>query len=488
MFIKKITIQNFRLFSNDKEFEIDNLNTPDNQNEGSGINLFVGENGCGKSTLLEAFVLPLLSYKAESFSLTDFNCPENKCFVNIFSNSDFNYKATIGSTTYKAQGFSFEAGIRAREIKSYLSSIVVNDQKYIRADGEEKPEDGKPDLRVSVNNPWSGSRFNENDILFLDKNRTYQIRPGTYSTTRFDRLMEDFDYQYIKKDSNPFDVNDQIKKISNDIENNFLNEAIYKFKEISGFDLSLSYLHNWNPHKKAFFSVNKENHQQISLESLGSGYEMIFSLLYSFSLSKQGNKQLIVFIDEPELHLHPKLQEDFVKILLEISKTAQIFLTTHSPLFVKQLLNNEKISIHCLKKENEKMKILELEERVLSYLSANEINFIAFGLPTEEYHNELYNELESIFWNDPDNDFRTIKKDTNNNYDNTDSMQIVFDNQFFNKQKGEAIDSPFRVNQNKVTKHTYIRNKIHHSKDNGGLPNYEELRESIKKMRIFYEN
>lgn len=473
MFIKKITIQNFRLFSNDEIFEIDNLNTPDNQNEGSGINLFVGENSCGKTTLLDAFVLPLLSYKAENFSLSDFNDPKNKTCINIFSENEFDFDGTMPNKKYKAKGFSFEAGIRARETKTYLSSIVVSDQKYIKADNQEKPKDGSPDLRTSVNNPFKGSRFNENDILFLDKHRTYQIRSGTYSATKFDRLMEDFDYQYIKKENNPFDVNDKIKEISNDVENNFLNEAIEKFKKISGFDLSLSYLQNWNSHKKAFFSVNKENHQQFSLESLGSGYEMIFSLLYSFSLSKQSNKQLIVFIDEPELHLHPKLQEDFVKILLEVSKTAQIFLTTHSPLFVKQLLNNEKIQIHCLKKENEEVSILELDKRVLPYISANEINFIAFELATEEYHNELYNELESNFWNDPNN--AQLKYG-----------QIIFDNEFFNKQKQEVIDSPFKTTQNKVTKHTLIRNKIHHSNENGGHPNSIELKNSIEKLRTFF--
>ena len=49
MYIKKITVKNFRLFPSDTEFEIDDINAPDNINAGSGLNVFVGENGSGKN-------------------------------------------------------------------------------------------------------------------------------------------------------------------------------------------------------------------------------------------------------------------------------------------------------------------------------------------------------------------------------------------------------------------------------------------------------
>jgi predicted ATP-binding protein involved in virulence len=210
------------------------------------------------------------------------------------------------------------------------------------------------------------------------------------------------------------------------------------------------------------------------------------SLLFLETMAEISKENILILIDEPELHLHPDLQNNFIDHIVSISEKNQFLFSTHSPLFVKQTLNNEngEIQIHCLEKENKEVKILELEKRVLPYISANEVNFIAFGLATEEYHNELYNEIEINFWNDPNNDFKTLKQ--NGSYDNNDCRQIIFDNEFFLKLKQEQVDSPFRTTQNKVTIHTYIRNKIHHSKENGGSPTPQELKQSIEKMRGFF--
>ena len=53
----------------------------------------------------------------------------------------------------------------------------------------------------------------------------------------------------------------------------------------------------------------------------------------------------------------------------------------------------------------------DFAERKLTYISSNETNYLAFNLPTEEYHNELYEELKFKYAED-----WTIKR---------------FDNEFF---------------------------------------------------------
>ena len=368
---------------------------------------------------------------------------------------------------YKGKGFSFLGGIRSKGTSGYLASMVVTDQKYIKADGETKPADNAPDLRLSVNNPWSGSRFSEIEYLILDKNRTFQTRKGTYNDTRFDRIMEDLNYQYIQKENHPVDCNESIKEVKN-LDNKGviigIAEAISKFSEISGNTLKLKLIDNWKPFSNAFFGTEKENLQSIPLNQLGSGYEMIFSLIYSYYLSKKGNKKLIVLIDEPELHLHPKLQSDFIELLLNFSKDSQIILTTHSPLFIKQSMSNSNVQVKILTKTENSVEVANPELAVLPYVSANEVNFIAFKLATEEYHNELYEQLKLIKGEE-----KKIKQ---------------FDNDFFVTENNEPKDSPWLGHQNEVSIHTFLRNQIHHQVENGKAE-YEKLKSSIEKMREY---
>lgn len=461
MFISKVQIKNFKLFKTEDNFEIDNLNIPDSENIGSGLTVVVGENGCGKSTIMEAIALTLLEYKADSFNINDMNDPNIETEITIHADNTFKVKGTFTNTEFEARGFKFIGKTRERNNKNKLLSLTMTDQLYISIDAE-KPKPGSPDLRVSVTNSFGTKRSNELDVLYLDKNRLYQTRAGIYNLTRFDRIMDDFNFQYYKKNENIENLNTILNdKIKKGLENKFLEEAINKFYDISGYSIKLDFIDNYLPFKNANFVVETESNLQVNLSSLGSGYEMIFSLIYSYYMSKQNGKKLIILIDEPELHLHPKLQEKFVDFILEVSRDSQVILTTHSPLLIKQLSYNENIKNIILKKDK---KIKEFEERKLSYISSNETNYLAFELPTEEYHNELYEELKMKFGEE-----MGIKK---------------FDKEFFIKIKNEKALYRWKNEENQVSLHTFIRNQIHHRKENG-IVSIENLKESIEKMRTY---
>ena len=348
-------------------------------------------------------------------------------------------------------------------------SIVVSDQLFIKANDAEKPKDGSPDLRVSVNNPFKGKRFDENDVLILDRNRTYQTRLGTYNPTRFDRLMEDLDYQYIKKNNSVPNLCGTFNSIKDGTESAFLKQAIEKFKEISGDELDLNLIENWRPFNKGFLAITKQNNQQIPLDMLGSGYEMIFSLLLAFYLSQQSGKQLICLIDEPELHLHPALQEKFVEILLEFSKTAQVAVTTHSPLFIKQLLVRKNVGIHILSKDGEGLRLVPLSTGVLPYISSNEINYLAFNLATSEYHDELYGHIQ----------------ETQQKYSEADMHAHLNSKGQINTKKWNREISGIAQGEKDVPLQIFIRNKVHHPENTimqSVSYSPEELKQSIDEM------
>jgi predicted ATP-dependent endonuclease of OLD family len=71
------------------------------------------------------------------------------------------------------------------------------------------------------------------------------------------------------------------------------------------------------------------------IQSLSSGELQILILFTILKFNDTINNSKIIIIDEPELSLHPKWQEDFMKAL-EILTPAdtQIIIATHSPLIV----------------------------------------------------------------------------------------------------------------------------------------------------------
>lgn len=397
MFIKNISIENFRIFKERFRFPDNTIGIPDGRNRGSGLTILVGENGVGKTSILEAMALPLISYKPDSLELNDFSHIGSNVEIEIEADNNFTVKKTIRGD-FQAKGFKFTAKLREQNSSRFMVGTAVNDTLFVPADGESIAA-GSPDLRTAVGNPFVGARFNDNEYMYIDKTRTKNLESGMFSATRFDRILDNFNFQYLQaNDNEPLAVHQAISDLINadGISNELLSEAFSDFKDKTGYDVSLNFLDDALPFKKAYLGFTDLERKQIPISKLGSGYQMFLSLICQQKLSLQSGKKLILLIDEIELHLHPKLQKQLVDILLDFSKTSQIILTSHSPELLKDLQKNKRHKINVLVRDGSDITVNPIKEFVLPMPTISETNFVAFNLASMEYFNELYNHFGEL--------------------------------------------------------------------------------------------
>ena len=134
----------------------------------------------------------------------------------------------------------------------------------------------------------------------------------------------------------------------------------------------------------------------IPITNRGEGVQLkiknaVFRLLTDI---QQKQQQIIFAFEEPETHLHPSAQLEMYETIKTLSENPdyQVIITTHSPYIVKELANDPNSRIIIVKREggSDESTICKLKEKVLPYLSMNEVNYIAFDEPSIEYHIELF--------------------------------------------------------------------------------------------------
>ena len=101
----------------------------------------------------------------------------------------------------------------------------------------------------------------------------------------------------------------------------------------------------------------KIGNEEYKIYDLGEGIHSIILITLPLFLylkkSKEINTSVLVFIEEPEVGLHPKLQRKLINTLLdERFENFQFFFTTHSNHFIDQTMINENVSVYLFDKIN----------------------------------------------------------------------------------------------------------------------------------------
>ena len=387
MYFKSLQVKGFKGFSNSG---VINFSIPDGETPGSGLNIFVGENGSGKTAILKAIsLLTVNSFSGQSkISSSDFYNQSDDGLIDIVGTLEeyINFAMVPPwKQTLKIKEFHVQIKHRDRKTPGKLLS-----PKYTISNVLE-PISRTPSWYKSgeINDFYLGftnDRFDKDEALnvfLFTEDRNKQAKKG-FSTT-FSRVMDDLNWRFLN-DANQQSILEQWNKYREMVIASELGGDIKTaFKENFGRDdlsnVQLELLSLKEPFSEAFFALSsKDNLSQIPLENLGSGIELLFSILFLRQVTDKSKGTIMYCIDEPELSLHPQWQKILFYILKEESKTRQIFIATHSLHFIDpSLLGNVKkfgliegepqiCNVTELQAEDKKIKdLLTLENREIFF-------------------------------------------------------------------------------------------------------------------------
>jgi len=151
------------------------------------------------------------------------------------------------------------------------------------------------------------------------------------------------------------------------------------------------------------FEVNVKVDDQISsFDVLPDGLKSILSWIGDMLMrldrmpwknnTQVGNRNLILFLDEIDVHLHPKWQRQVLYIVQQLFPNAQIFVSTHSPFVVSSIGD---AFIHELKKVNGYSRLFESELTNLGNSYQRMINEV-FSIDSE-FSPFLEKEIEKFY-------------------------------------------------------------------------------------------
>lgn len=215
--------------------------------------------------------------------------------------------------------------------------------------------------------------------------------------------------------------------------------------------------------------IFRKHNNSIPIDNLSTGEkQIVFRGIYLLKNNGLLNDSVIM-VDEPELSMHPKWQTKILKYYRDLfsvggKQSAQLFFTTHSEYVVKEAINSHNdILIVVLKDGNGSISSKRVEKTllILPSVTSAETNYVAFNMPSVDYHIELYGRLQD--------------KESKNTIKDCDDF--IKSNSLYDVAIHQKTSSHGKTNYETLC--TYVRNAIHHP-DSGNTFTEIELERSIK--------
>lgn len=477
MFIKSICLSNFKGFIGDNHRI--NFKTPDGTTPGSGLNIFIGENNSGKSSIFEAINFLRNGIKEDDAHRIKSKLSNGRQSDGVEACVELAFCGNIHDAII----------CFAPENKQSAFNNAIDDEQRLKAKRDtascKKLYLWKNELQRYENSTGIDAPFKtlfETNFIWADTNPNDEATFG--ATTLCGMLLKEIAQAHITT-SEYREFQDSFNSVFNNPDSELRQKIAVveqKVQHIFTEQFGQADIHFRFDELKidSFFksaSIFIDDGVDIPMSEKGNGMQRSVALallqVYAEELAhdeeRGQTKPFYLFIDEPELCLHPKGQTKLLEALLEISKTKQVFLTTHSPYFlVTPHLSNVGLFIFRKDGISNIVEDASLEPMFPWSPTWGEINFKAYKLPTVELHNELYGRLQDMNGKFSERDFEQW----------INAQGIQFSKHWARVNSDGTVRQPYPVSLQ-----TFIRNHIHHPENRQNTLYIEdELKQSIEEM------
>ncbi len=250
--------------------------------------ILVGPNGCGKSSFFDALSLWSLKYTGLIYD----------------KNKDYYHKAAPGATQP-----SISEIVERVEVAFYGTYNKQEQKKafYVRSSYRNDPDFEIREL-TRVKNQLEEQRISrmiENDAAV---SRNYKRVVSEAFENAFEQ--EDGSMTLNKfREQTIGEIKEATKRLFSDLEFNSLA----------------------NPLKDGTFRFTKGTSRRFSFKNLSGGEKAAFDLILDLVVARRSYDNTVFCIDEPESHMHARLQAEFLSVLYDlVPENCQLMLATHS--------------------------------------------------------------------------------------------------------------------------------------------------------------
>lgn len=458
--IKSIEFFNHKIFGNQKfDFTINGVNPVKNI-------IIAGENGIGKTKFLEELYKisnmifypfnPIYSQKTHEI-IIDIS-DENYC---NFDNEKENIKEavlTISKNESGNMGYTISFINNGKIINKVRKPGLTDYIQNFKMNGLYSNVDINYNPRNNVQGPTSKTIDNESNQI--PKDMAYEIIQLLVNIS----VQDSCDVDSWVGTHRGFPVPDEVYHVR-------LKRFTNAFKIIFGNSIEYKEIKNNS------IPIFKKGDNEIEISSLSSGEkQIIFRGIYLLQ-NKNSLKGVPIFIDEPEISMHPKWEEkifDYYKNIFSenSTQTSQIFIATHSEHILSNILKENDCLVIKIKNNSYDKFYNGGTGIILPSITIAEIKYAIFDLYTTDFHSLLYSYIQENYVKD-NNGTQIINPNIKQTDEWLKTQNITL------KQYSKQL-SPTNLKEYD-TLPTYIRNCIDHP-DSNILYSDSELVKSIDEM------